>query len=475
VRLYPKRPRKFGPLLALLGVLVGAATYGAIGYAQPEALGPTAASAAAFPVGGVSAAAASGAVGLADEITVRKLALPNSFMSMVPGYNELPTWSRVDTATAPNGTIYVAWNASNGVHVAHLSAGRARIGADVVIKGAHEVSGLVAQPNGFAILTRQPGSNVFGDTEAHLLRYRGTTLSWNRQLTSNALGDSAPVLDGALAWSGSKYGAYFVIHGVSGPAKGHYGDALVYLNDSGTILPGGWGWGCSHNEGIALAPKTSGPFASLCFEDWRSGLFVSTGIGAPDNAPVISYEQCWAGYCGGQFGGMVRTAGGRFAVAFTTRGSTKVVGDGTGRGHIVTPRYSAHQLAFAELNPAASAVAEKKIVLSLNISVDHVDVRIAPYGANRLLLAYETVKVKSCSAGTCAGTFTGTHLQLLTLAGQEVGAAVEVPELISGQIGVLADGDLVWAYAPVRPDYAGPIGGPTDASATLDIAELSVG
>ena len=394
---------------------------------------------------------------------------------MVPGYNELATWSRVDTATAPNGTIYVAWDATDGVHVAHLGASRARIGPDVVIKGAREVSGLVARPNGFAILTRLPGSNVFGDTEAHLLRYRGTALAWNRQLTSNSSGDSAPVLDGTLAWNGSRYGAYFVIHGVSGPAQGHYGDKLVYVNDSGKVLPGGWGWGCSHNEGIALAPEASGPFASLCFEDWRSGLFISTGIGAPDNAPVISYEQCWAGYCGGQFGGMVRIAGGKFAVAFTTRGSTKVVGDGTGRGHIVTPRYSTHQLAFAVLNSAASAVTEKKIVLSLNTSVDHLDVQIAPYGNNRLLLAYESVKVRSCSAGTCTGTFTGTHLQLLTLAGKEVGAAVEIPEHIAGQIGVLANGDLVWAYAPVTPDYASPIGGPTAASKTLDIAELSVG
>jgi len=458
-------------LLALL-ILPVVAACGATNAARPEALGLAAQTAAAADVPATKAAPAAG---LASEITIKKLALPNAFMSMIPGYNELATWSRVDTATAPDGTIYVAWDAPNGVHVAHLSASRLRIGTDVVIKSAHEVSGLVAQANGFAIATRLPGSNVFGDTEAHLLRYRGTALAWNRQLTSNASADSAPVLDGALAWNGSRYGAYFVIHGISGPAKGHYGDKLVYVNDSGTALSGGWGWGCSHNEGIALAQKASGPFASLCLEDWRSGLFISTGIGAPDNAPVISYEQCWAGYCGGQFGGMVRIAGGKFAVAFTTRGSTKVVGDGTGRGHIVTPRYSAHQLAFAVLNTAASAVAEKKIVLSPSPSVDHVDVRIAPYGANRLLLAYETVKVKTCTAGTCAGTFTGTHLQLLTLAGKEVGAAVEVPEQIVGQIGVLANGNLVWAYAPVTPNYASPIGGATAASKTLEIAELSVG
>jgi len=45
------------------------------------------------------------ATGLASRITVRRLSLPTSFASMVPGYNELATWSRVDTAVAPDGTI----------------------------------------------------------------------------------------------------------------------------------------------------------------------------------------------------------------------------------------------------------------------------------------------------------------------------------------------------------------------------------
>jgi len=52
---------------------------------------------------------------------------------------------------------------------------------------------------------------------------------------------------------------------------------------------------------------------------------------------------------------------------------------------------------------------------------------------------------------------------------------VQVPEKIVGQIGVLGNGNLVWAYAPVTPDYAVPIGGPTSASKTLDIVELAVG
>jgi hypothetical protein len=456
-----RSPARWAPLLAASLAVPLLAGCGLGGPARPQSMAD-------------AISVARPASGLAGRISTARLSLPTAVRALVPGYNELATWNRIDTAPAPDGTIYVAWDAADGVHVAHLSAARRRLGADVVIRRAHEVSGLVGQDDGFAILTRRPGRNVFGDTEAHLLRYRGTRLAWDRQLTSNADGDSAPVLDGALAWNGHRYGAYFVVHGVSGPAKGHYGDKLVYVSPSGRLLPGGWPWGCSHNEGIELAPRAAGPFASLCFEDWRSGLFISTGIGAPNNAPVIGREQCWAGYCGGQFGGLVRLASGRFAVAFGTRGAVKSVPDGTGRGYIVTPRFRAHQLAFAVLNSAASRVVRKKSLLSVTPRVDHVDVRLAPYGGNRLLLSYEDVRVSSCHAGTCLGAFAGTYLQVLTAAGQKVGAAVRVPEVIAGQIGVLPGGRLVWAYAPVRPDYARPIYGPTGVRRSLEIAELRV-
>jgi hypothetical protein len=79
---------------------------------------------------------------VASRITTARLGLPGPFEAMVPGYNELATWSRIDTAVAPDGTIYVAWVSADGAHVSHLGADRERLGADVVINGAHEISGL---------------------------------------------------------------------------------------------------------------------------------------------------------------------------------------------------------------------------------------------------------------------------------------------------------------------------------------------
>jgi hypothetical protein len=157
--------------------------------------------------------------------------------------------------------------------------------------------------------------------------------------------------------------------------------------------------------------------------------------------------------------------------------------DGTGRGYVVTAEYRTHQVAVAVLSAAGTAVTVAKTLVDPSTSVDHVDVRIAPYGKKNLLLSYETVAARTCNdlatgtkgtKGTCLGTFTGTHLRLLTLTGRPVGAAVVVPERIVGQVGVLADGDLVWAYAPVTPDYSAPIYSPSGACRTLDVALLKV-
>jgi len=50
---------------------------------------------------------------------------------------------------------------------------------------------------------------------------------WAAKLTGAASNDTAPVLDGALRWDGTRFGAYFVVHGAGGFASGRYGDASV--------------------------------------------------------------------------------------------------------------------------------------------------------------------------------------------------------------------------------------------------------
>ena len=210
---------------AVVSLAVGLASCSAVG-GGVDALAP------ATSVADVGAITTGLTVG---QLTAAKIKLPTSLRYLQQGYNELPEWRRVDLATAPDGTAWAAWPAANGVHVTPLTAGLTRRGADTVIPGTSEVSGLVAFDNGFTLLTRVPDSNKWHETAAALISYRGGKRAFETRLTGTASHDTAPVLDGALAWNGKEYGAYFVIHGAGGFADGHFGDKLVYLSAAGKI------------------------------------------------------------------------------------------------------------------------------------------------------------------------------------------------------------------------------------------------
>ncbi|MGW3646335.1 hypothetical protein [Streptomyces sp. NPDC000878] len=413
-------------------------------------------------------------------VTTTSVTLPAKFPYQSAGYNNTREWTRTATAVAPNGTMRVAWPASDGVHVTPLTSAGKRAGGDAVVKGAKEVGGLVAHNDGFALLTRVADTNKWKDTAAALVRFSQGKEAWRTKLTGTASNDTSPTLDGQLTWNGTKYGAYFVVHGAGGFADGHFGDKLSYIGSKGAKLSGGWGWGCSHNEGIALHAESTGDFTSLCFDDWRSGLFVSTGIGAPDNAPAVQREQCWAGYCGGTYAGrtgdLVKSSTGRYATAYGSRGSASAAknpDDASGRGWTVKPRWSTHQAAVSFLKNRNSP-AGKAIYLTNSPGTEHVNVRVAPYGKDRLLVSWESLKNAKCASGTCTGTFTGTHLRLIDWNGVYKTPDKVVQARITGDIAVLKNGSLTWAYAPVTPSYATPLNGASPTTATLRIARLAL-
>jgi hypothetical protein len=416
---------------------------------------------------------------LAARLNLTSVALPKSLPYLTAGYGNLKDWTRVSTAVAPNGTVRVAWPAADGIHVTTLSAAGKRAGADTVVGGAKEVGGLVAHNDGFALLTRVADSNKWHETAAALIRYSNGKRAFLTKLTGTASHDTAPVLDSQLAWNGAKYGAYFVVHGAGGFADGHYGDKLAYLSATGAKFPGGWDWGCSHNEGIALHPEKSGAFTSLCGDDWRSGLFVSTGIGAPDDAPVVQHEQCWAGYCGGTFpgrsGALVKSSTGQYATAFATRGAAlakKNPADSSGRGWTVTPRWNTHQVEVAFLKNRSTPAGH--VLLTNAPGTEHINVRIAPYGKNKLLMSWESLANPKCADGTCTGTFTGTHLRLIDWNGKFLTPNLVVRARIAGDIGVVPGGGLVWAYVSATPDYRTPLMGASPKSSTLTVARLAL-
>jgi hypothetical protein len=376
--------------------------------------------------------------------------LPVSFKYLQPGYHHTPGYARVGVAAAPDGTVRVAWQGPDGVHVTALGPTMRRSGPDTVVRGSTEVGGLVAHDDGFALLTRRPDRNTRHETAAHLVRFRGTEQAWSAPLTRAK--DTSPVLAGALAWNGEKYGAYFVVHG----ATGRYGDRLTYTTAAGVKLKGGWTWGCSRDVGLALAPAPSGPFASVCVDDQRSGVLLSTGVGAPADAPVIQREQCRAGHCGASIGGLVRSPSGPWAVAFGSRGATSAKPAADGRGWTVTPATATHQIALRLLRTKSRPMA-RTIYLTDDPSVDHVNIKIAPYGEQHFLLSWQTLAKPTCRSGTCTGRFTGTHLRLVTLSGAWSGPETITKAHIDGDMATLPDGSLVWVSAPNPPLYSSPL------------------
>jgi RNA polymerase sigma factor (sigma-70 family) len=399
-------------------------------------------------------------------ITTTTISLPVPFAYRIPGYSGKQHSRRTPFAIAPNGAAWLAWLAADGanVHVTPLGKDFKRSGDDVVVPG-REASGLIAHDDGFALLTRRadPNGNTFGDSGAYLIRYRDGKQAWASLLTDAAT--STPMLVGDLAWNGTVYGAYFAVRDESG----HFGDRLAYRTAAGRPASGGWDWGCSHNTGIALAAEKNTPFASVCANDWKDGLFLNTGIGFPrPGAARLDHEECVAAYCGEPFGGdggsysnLVRLSDGRYLLAWQSRGWSQASPDpADDYGYLVTARWKNHNVAVTSLkdkdSPAVPLTADPSTrairYLTSTAASDHVNVRIGRYGKDAFVV-WDQVAVSGCSAGVCDGRWTGTYGQVLTAAGAPAGKARKLGVQVGGDLAPLADGSLAWPFVDKAPDY----------------------
>jgi len=168
---------------------------------------------------------------LSADLSSTTLTLDESTSYLQSGYNELPEWTRIDTEAAPNGDVYVAWQASDGIHVTPLNESGQRTGSDIVVSGAQEVGGLVALDDGFALLTRMADtqSNIWNETAAYLVRWEsvsdascnagtctgtfsgthirvlnssGSFLTSDLVIPEHIAGDIAVLPNGSLMWTG---------------------------------------------------------------------------------------------------------------------------------------------------------------------------------------------------------------------------------------------------------------------------------
>jgi len=127
--------------------------------------------------------------------------------------------------------------------------------------------------------------------------------------------------------------------------------------------------------------------------------------------------------------------------------------DSSGRGWSVTSKWSTHQVAVSFLGNA-STPSGSPMYLTTDTGDDHVDARIVPYGAHDFLVSWETVTNARCSAGTCTGTFAGTHVRVVDGDGRFLTPDLVVQTPFAGDPATLPDGSIAWA-GPSRSASAG--------------------
>jgi hypothetical protein len=484
---------RFRALNAAFGCYFGAAALGcSTDYAQ-TALAPgaggggaeagTAGRAATGGRGGTGGSGATGAggdgstcpVSLADRLSVTSFTTDVDIRYKRRGYDWFPEDERVALAAGPNGDLQVAWleNSGSNVHVTPLDANGERRGGDVVLSG-FEVGGLVARADGFMLLTRRddpgeplrdPNSSVSASAAAALLvRVNAGVEIFAAALTGTAtivpdvpddrVRDCAPVtLNGRLAFDGARYGAYFQVHGCEGHRyASFYADKLVYADDSGAALAGGWDWKCSINHGVRMLPEP-GSFTTLCLSDSApaAGLNLVTERESLRLAPELST----VGYSAGQFGSLVRLADRDYLVGWLSRGYRE---DGGMREAEKEARDIAILGLAADLTPngAIRWVVETPGIAEANL-------HLAPYG-DRVLVIWDSIEDLDCSPTTCFGRYTGTHLRLMDPGGAFVtqDLPISAPPSTDDEVVVLPNGDLAWAFVPdPERDYQRPL--PIDA------------
>jgi hypothetical protein len=436
---------------------------------------------------------------LAARLAITTIPVDKDIAWQKPGYDSFPADERIALAVQPNGQMRLAWTEVNptrgadgkqqgplGVHVTPLNESLARRAGDTVLATAREVGGLVAHDDGFALLTRDtnPGpkiDNGDGDTIAFLVRYQDGQPPWKKPLTGSDSGDTAetstlysPFLEGQLVWTGTSYGAYFVVEGgIGDPLPKYWRDALVFRDPFGLPAPWSIVHGCENNGGIRLlvdrgkanllgGVTTSYPeITGLCVQQARQAVKF-TALEA--DALVSDQEVTWPGYAGARLGSLLKVADG-YLVFWLSLGATN--------------EHQGHDIRMARLDRNFAVVAGPGWVLPRTPNVEEWNLHVVHYGPDRLLMIYQAIAITGTAStvdyAVYLGNLVGTHLTLLDGAGNLVSDEVVqgAPTTANAEPIVLPGGDVAWPFVNPSPDFTQTVPGPNGPGQTaLHIARL---
>lgn len=424
---------------------------------------------------------------------------------------------RTPFAVSPSGSVaYLAYldGSETGVHVQPLDPTTFEAtGTVVTVSGGKEAGGLVAQDDGFALLTNEamPSSTTDAppDSTPVPVLYRfdasGTQL-WKTWLggpdVANTMGNmAAPDMNGDLVYSNAtgRYAAYTVVTAYSGDAEGHYGDAIRYVEDSTgklvTIEGASSDWGCSHNTGIALEAADAAPYASVCAEDQGAIWLNTNGQGMSTTGVKVSNENTTNGADGEPMGGMSGSYSNlarfqnsdAYIFAWVSRGAKDLtLNEWMGTGYTnAQNRTNGRNVAIATFSDkytmteqqassevgAASGDSQVNWVTT-STTADQSNAHVATFDDTHALVTWEEIADPFCEyvAMGCRGKFTGAYYQLVsndgngTLVGEPV---VSTDVLVAGDMVTMNDGRICWPYVSMDWDLSSVVGwGYTPANVT---------
>ncbi|KAJ4351038.1 hypothetical protein N0V95_004209 [Ascochyta clinopodiicola] len=432
---------------------------------------------------------------------VGSLALSSSFGPVKESYwTGYPHHRRTPFAVSPDGkSAYLAYldASETGVHVQQVNPTTfAAVGDAVTITGGKEAGGLVAHNDGFALLTNEamPSGTSNAPPEstpvAVLYRYTSGKETFKTWLGGPELnGDmgmlASPDVNGDLAYSEASgmYGAYIVVTAYSGSGQGHFGDAIQYVNDKGTleqIQGASSSWGCSHNTGIAFEGADSVPFPSICSED-QGAIWLNTGgTGMQNNGVKISNENVTNGAGNEAMGGMSGSYSGlarfqdsdSYIFSWVSRGAKDLsTNDWMGSGYTHSVNRTVNR------NVAIATMSDKKTLVGKQAtselvadgdsqvnwittgSADCSNAHVATFDKSNALVTWEEIAEPTCDylAMGCRGAYTGSYFQLVA-DGKKVGEPVKATDVyVAGDMVTMADGRICWPYVDMKWTLDGPV------------------
>jgi len=421
--------------------------------------------------GSGGSAAVSCPAGLVDRLSVTSVELSRDVRYKSPGQGDFPFDERVAFAPASDGSAYVAWldNASGGVRVTPLDASFARRGQDIDTR-SWDIGGIVARGGGFALLSLRDDPEPLLSRNGNvgravfMLRYRAGQEAFAVQLTGTrsitrkvdaAARDFAPgYLYGRLQWNGAKYGAYFVIFTAQSDPRGaleYPTDKLVYLDDSGALLRGGFRFKCDSDQGLRMWPEPD-VYTPVCLSTGAPGPGLILGI--EDQPPqLLASEAAVPGWSGGQLGSIVKLADNSYVLGWLSRDVAPASPS--------VPLRRASDVAMLRLNSERQPMGGKRWLIETP-NLGETNLHFARYGSSRVLMVWDRMDNLRCGNADrlCFGRYAGTFARVLDADGNTLIPDTQIAAVPNSyeDLHTLEDGSVAWAYVPDEArDYSGPI------------------